>query len=148
MLDVQLLGRPSVCLDGVPVDGPRGHKTWGLLAYLVGVGVPVPRDRLVALLFPDADDGLAALRWNLAQLRRAVRSPQAFRGDPVAVALGPDVGVDPGVPLSAGPGVVVVRDLSSATGLLVRAVGSSASPSGDVAEQLLDRLRKALTGTP
>jgi len=79
VLDVQLLGRPSVCLDGVPVDGPRGHKTWGLLAYLVGVGVPVPRDRLVALLFPDAEDGLAALRWNLAQLRRAVRSPQAFR---------------------------------------------------------------------
>jgi DNA-binding SARP family transcriptional activator len=94
VLDVQLLGRPSVCLDGVPVDGPRGHKTWGLLAYLVGVGVPVPRDRLVALLFPDADDGLAALRWNLAQLRRAVRSPEAFRGDPVAAALGPDVRVD------------------------------------------------------
>jgi hypothetical protein len=44
--------------------------------------------------------------------------------------------------------VVVVRDLSSATGLLVRAVGSSASPSGDVGEQLLGRLRKALTGNP
>ena len=58
------------------------------------------------------------------------------------------LGVDPGVPLSAGPGVVVVRDLSSATGLLVRAVGSSASPSGDVAEQLLDRLRKGLTANP
>jgi hypothetical protein len=58
------------------------------------------------------------------------------------------LGVDPGVELSAGPGVVVVRDLSSATGLLVRAVGSSASPSTDVAEQLLARLRKGLTANP
>ena len=58
------------------------------------------------------------------------------------------LGVDPGIPLSGGPGVVVVRDLSSATGLLVRAVGSSASPSTDVAEQLLTRLRKGLTATP
>jgi hypothetical protein len=58
------------------------------------------------------------------------------------------LGVDPGVPLTAGPGVVVVRDLSSATGLLVRAVGSSASPSDDVAEDLLGRLRKGLTAAP
>jgi DNA-binding SARP family transcriptional activator len=94
VLSVQLLGQPSVCADGVPVDGPRGNKTWGLLAYLVGVGVPVPRDRLVALLFPDAEDGLAALRWNLAQLRRAMRAPSALTGDPVALALGPDVRID------------------------------------------------------
>ncbi|NYJ06623.1 hypothetical protein [Petropleomorpha daqingensis] len=58
------------------------------------------------------------------------------------------LGVDPGVPLTAGPGVVVVRDLSSATGLLVRAVGSSASPSTDVAEELLVRLHKGLTANP
>jgi hypothetical protein len=58
------------------------------------------------------------------------------------------LGVDPGVPLTGGPGVVVVRDLSSATGLLVRAVGSSASPSTDVAEDLLRRLRRGLTATP
>ena len=58
------------------------------------------------------------------------------------------LGVDPGVPLSAGPGVVVVRDLSSATGLLVRAVGSSAGPTGDAAEHLLDRLRRVLTANP
>jgi hypothetical protein len=58
------------------------------------------------------------------------------------------LGVDPGVPLSGGPGVVVVRDLSSATGLLVRAVGSSAGPTGDAAEHLLDRLRRGLTANP
>src|SRR4051812_32279218 len=94
MLSVQLLGQPSVSADGVPVEGPRGHKAWGLLAYLVSLGAPVARDRLVPLLFPDAADGLAALRWNLAQLRRAVRSPSALHGDPVAVALGPSVRVD------------------------------------------------------
>jgi DNA-binding SARP family transcriptional activator len=94
VLSVQLLGQPSVHDDGVPVEGPRGHKAWGLLAYLVGLGVPVPRERLVALLFPDADDGLAALRWNLAQLRRALRAPSALLGDPVALALGPGVRVD------------------------------------------------------
>jgi hypothetical protein len=55
------------------------------------------------------------------------------------------LGVDPGVPLSGGPGVVVVRDLSSATGLLIRAVGPSGGPPGDVGEQLLDRLRRGLT---
>ena len=55
------------------------------------------------------------------------------------------LGVDPGVPLSAGPGVVVVRDLSSATGLLIRAVGPSEGPPGDVGEHLLDRLRRGLT---
>jgi hypothetical protein len=58
------------------------------------------------------------------------------------------LGVDPGVPLTGGPGVVVVRDLSSATGLLVRAVGPTTAPSDDVAEHLLVRLRRGLTRTP
>jgi hypothetical protein len=58
------------------------------------------------------------------------------------------LGIDPGVPLSGGPGVVVVRDRSSATGLLIRAVGSTGGPSDAVAEQLLDRLRRGLTPGP
>lgn len=94
MLLVKLLGRPTVLADGVEVDGPRGNKAWGLLAYLLGSRGPVPRDRVVPLLFPDAEDGLAALRWNLAQLRRLVGQPQSFAGDPVALALGPAVRVD------------------------------------------------------
>src|SRR5919112_241089 len=91
---VKLLGRPAVLVDGVEVGGARGHKAWGLLAYLVGRGAPVPRDRLVQLLFPDAEDGLAALRWNLAQLRRTLGAPAALAGDPVELALGPDVRFD------------------------------------------------------
>jgi DNA-binding SARP family transcriptional activator len=94
VLLIKLLGRPTVLADGVEVEGPRGNKAWGLLAYLIGSGAPVPRDRLARLLFPDAEDGLAALRWNLAQLRRMVGRPQAFAGDPVVLALGPMARVD------------------------------------------------------
>jgi DNA-binding SARP family transcriptional activator len=94
MLFVKLLGRPAVLSDGIEVDGPRGNKAWALLAYLVTRGGAVPRDRLVPLLFPDAGDGLGALRWNLAQLRRVVGDPHAFSGDPVDARLGPDVRVD------------------------------------------------------
>ena len=32
---VHLLGPPSVMRDGAAVDGPRGRKAWGLMAYLV-----------------------------------------------------------------------------------------------------------------
>jgi DNA-binding SARP family transcriptional activator len=94
MLLVKLLGRPTVLADGLEIQGPRGNKAWALLAYLVGSSVPVPRERLVPLLFPDAEDGLATLRWNLAQLRSLVGQPQAFAGDPVVLALGTAARVD------------------------------------------------------
>ena len=44
---------------------------------------PVSRQHLAQLLFCDADDPLGALRWTLAELRRAVGTPGAFLGDPV-----------------------------------------------------------------
>ncbi len=49
---------------------PKGRKAWALLAYLASADVPASREQLAGLLFPDADDPLGALRWNLAQLRR------------------------------------------------------------------------------
>lgn len=94
MLLVKLLGQPAVCCDGEQVRGPRGVKAWATLAYLVGSSTPVPRDRLVSLLFPDAADGAAALRWSLAELRRCLRNPSALSGDPVRLALGSEVGID------------------------------------------------------
>ena len=117
MLLVKLLGRPTVLADGTEVDGVRGHKAWGLLAYLVAHRTPVPRDRLVPLLFPDAEDGLAALRWNLAQLRRMVRRPDAFAGDPVAANLPPDVRVDVDL-LESAPWFEVVEDVDLGATLL------------------------------
>lgn len=102
MIFVKLLGRPALQHDGVALPAPRGNKAWAVLAYLVGSSAPVPRDRLVSLLFPDAADGAAALRWNLTELRRCVANRKAFAGDPVALALGPEVRVDVLV-LSAAP---------------------------------------------
>jgi len=94
MVTIKLLGRPAILGDGVETDGPRGKKSWGLLTYLVGSGAAIPRARLARLLFPDAEDGLAALRWNLTELRRVAGQLQAFAGDPVALALGRDVQID------------------------------------------------------
>jgi DNA-binding SARP family transcriptional activator len=94
MVTIKLLGRPALFGDGVALEGPRGKKGWGLLTYLVGSSAAVPRERLARLLFPDAADGLATLRWNLAELRRITREPHAFAGDPVTLSLTRDVQVD------------------------------------------------------
>jgi DNA-binding SARP family transcriptional activator len=49
--------------------------------------LPVIRERLASLLFADAADPLGALRWTLAELRRAPGAPDALRGDPVRLGL-------------------------------------------------------------
>lgn len=82
-LTVRLLGTPRIERDGVAAPPPRGRKAWALLAYLVLSARPVPRSHLADLLFGDADDPLGALRWTLAELRRALEEPGLFRGDPV-----------------------------------------------------------------
>lgn len=64
----------------------RGHKAWGLLAYLVQHPAGVSRQRLASLLFEDAEDPLAALRWNLSELRRAL-GDVGLGGDTVVLPL-------------------------------------------------------------
>ena len=72
-LAIHLLGRPHLERDGEPVAGPRGHKAWGLVAYLALSRVRNPsREHLAQLLFTGANDPLGSLRWNLAELRRAL----------------------------------------------------------------------------
>ena len=93
-LAIRLLGRPEIARDGQQVAPPRGHKAWAVLAYLVLAERPVPRAQLARLVFGDADDPLAALRWSLAQLRRALGMPEALRGDPLAFALPDGATVD------------------------------------------------------
>ena len=72
MLELFLLGRPRAIRDGHPVDTLRGLKAWVLLTYLLLADGPVDRHRLALLLFPDAADPAATLRWNLSQLRRSL----------------------------------------------------------------------------
>jgi DNA-binding SARP family transcriptional activator len=93
-LTIRLLGPPAVERDGVAVAAPRGRKAWALLAYLLLADRPPGRRHLAELLFGDADDPLGALRWSLAELRRALGSPGLFGGDPVATTLGPGVTAD------------------------------------------------------
>jgi DNA-binding SARP family transcriptional activator len=104
---VNLLGRPSV-------DGHcggyrmRGRKSWALLAYLVLAERPPTRSRLAGLLFEEADDPLAALRWSLAEIRRGLRGVATLEGDPVVLGRVPELVVDVDV-VSDGPWTSAVR---------------------------------------
>jgi DNA-binding SARP family transcriptional activator len=69
-IEIRLLGRPSVTINGEEARPPRGAKAWGLLAYLADPGRSRSRSELAELLFATAEDPLGALRWNLAALRR------------------------------------------------------------------------------
>lgn len=81
---LHLLGVPRATLhDGTPVL-LRGHKAWGLLAYLVAQRQAVGRPHLARMLFADADDPLAALRWNLSELRHALGA-DSLRGEAIAL---------------------------------------------------------------
>jgi len=86
-LDVRLLGRPVVLIDGVAAPPPKGAKPWGLLAYLAATGQAHPRTELAELLFCEAADPLGALRWNLAALRRLLCRPDALKGDTIRLDL-------------------------------------------------------------
>jgi DNA-binding SARP family transcriptional activator len=93
-IGVHLLGTPRIEIDRDPVSGPRGWKAWALLTYLVLTRTPTPRERLAGLLFGDASDPLGALRWNLAELRRALGPNVVLGGDPLILDLPADAFVD------------------------------------------------------
>lgn len=82
---IHLLGPPRIERDGVPLPPPRGQKAWALLAYLLLCeGIPT-RQQVAGFLFPDAEDPLGALRWNLSELRRVLGSTH-FRADGLTLA--------------------------------------------------------------
>lgn len=91
---IRLLGPPMIDREGGPVRPPRGRKAWALLGYLLLAERPPSRRRLAELLFADADDPLGALRWTLAELRRALGVPDVLTGDPVVTTLGDGTTVD------------------------------------------------------
>lgn len=85
MLELVLLGEPRAIRDGRAVHDVRGAKVWALLAVLLLAERPVARAQLGSLLFADAVDPAASLRWNLSQLRRGVGV--GVEGDPVELVL-------------------------------------------------------------
>jgi DNA-binding SARP family transcriptional activator len=91
---INLLGPPYVERAGVVVPPPRGSKAWALLAYLALTDGPAPRSRLCELIFEDADDPPAALRWNLSQLRGALTGVADVDGDPVRLRRHPGTTLD------------------------------------------------------
>ena len=68
------------------LPAPRGHKVWGLLAYLARSEAGASRKHLAGLLFEDAEDPLAALRWNLSELRRLIGGA-GLSGEVLALSL-------------------------------------------------------------
>ncbi len=85
---VHLLGTPRIERDGEPLPPPRGRKAWALIAYLILAERPPSRRTVAELLFNEADDPLAALRWTLSAIRRAAEwSTDEIGGDPLAIRL-------------------------------------------------------------
>ncbi len=92
MTVVRLLGPPHV--TGTALPPARGRKPWALLALLLCSAGPVPRSRVIDLLFPDAADPQAALRWTLSQARRALGDAVRIGGDPLTCVVTEGVHVD------------------------------------------------------
>ncbi len=126
-LAIHLLGCPHVERDGQVLPAPRGHKAWGLLAYLAHSKAPASRSHLAALLFEDAHDPLGALRWNLSELRRLL-GESTLHGNPLE--LGRDMTLDTAFVTSG-----TWRDALAVPGLgceLLEGMSFPASPSFEV----------------
>ena len=126
----------------MPLRGPRGNKTWGLLTYLMCTRVPSSRVRIADLLFPEADDPLGALRWTLSDLRRFVGEDVEVRGEPVRLTL----------PRGAFVDVDVLRRRSWTEGLGLPGLGHElleglTFPSSPGFEIWLENERRHIAGT-
>lgn len=141
VLTIRLLGPPAVEHDGAPAAPPRGRKAWALLAYLLLADRPPGRHHLAELLFCEADDPLAALRWTLAELRRALAAPELLGGNPVATDLGPGVEVDVHTLTSEPADPARLLDLG---GELLEGVSVAASPAFE-SWLVVERYRLAAT---
>ena len=93
-LDVRLLGQPAILRDRVPVP-LNGRKPWALLTYLLLDHHPTRRE-LASRLVPEANDPLAALRWLLLQVRRAIEPEATIEEQEgrLELRLGDEVSVD------------------------------------------------------
>jgi tetratricopeptide (TPR) repeat protein len=93
-MKIQLIGRPTITSDQGEDQPVRGHQAWAVLARVLLSPSPLDRRILANDLFPEAEDPLGALRWCLANLRRALNESQALSGDPVIANLPSGTSVD------------------------------------------------------
>ena len=91
---VRLLGRPRLERAGAALPPPQGRKAWALLALLLLSPAPASRRELTDLLFTEAEDPLAALRWSTAALRRSLGDAAELGGNPLALRWTEPVDVD------------------------------------------------------
>jgi DNA-binding SARP family transcriptional activator len=91
---IRLLGTPAILDWDGQVQPVRGHQAWALLARIVLARRPLSRQTLAEDLFPETLDPLAALRWCLAALRKALDSSTSLIGDPVELKLPAGTEVD------------------------------------------------------
>lgn len=98
-----------------------------MLAYVALAELPATRRRLSSMLFSDAADPHGALRWTLAELRRALGAPDALRGDPVRPGLHAGVVVDALIVSAGQAGEEFVRGKASALAQHAFALGCELS---------------------
>jgi DNA-binding SARP family transcriptional activator len=91
---IDLLGRPRIRRGSAAVYKFRSRKSWALLAYLILSERPPTRSQLASLLFADANDPVRALRWSLAEIRRALDKDGSVDGDPLVLRLSAEAMVD------------------------------------------------------
>lgn len=118
MAQICLLSRPAT--SGFAAR-PPARKSALLLTYLLLAG-PTPRRRLADLLFAEAQDPLAALRWALGDLRRATDTRLELGGDPVTVEVPDEVEIDL---LTLQEGQLPTRGAAGGEALLTWAEGAA-----------------------
>jgi WD40 repeat protein/DNA-binding SARP family transcriptional activator len=91
MLEIRMLGKFVVEVDGRPVELPL-RAAQSLLAYLaLTAGTPHRREQLAGLLWPDADEASAKgnLRHTLWRLRKALGLPDVILADDLTLMFDP-----------------------------------------------------------
>jgi DNA-binding SARP family transcriptional activator len=90
-LEVQLLGFPSLRLDGRGVDLAL-RKGLGLISYLADARAPVGRDHMASVLWPEADAEAARsrLRRTLHKMRVSF-TVDVIDADRTSLALAPSI---------------------------------------------------------
>ncbi|MCA0043460.1 ATP-binding protein [Celeribacter litoreus] len=90
VLRAELFGHLRVSDDGRDIALPASKKTRGLLGYLLSSERAQSRSELCDLLWEDAEDPRAALRWSLSKIRTAL-GPERLVADRNTVALRRDM---------------------------------------------------------